>query len=140
MNRLPIITGEFTIVFEPELFFLPSGKAKLKIRGLAKDTQPDPAGKWVDKSTLFIDIVVWEQAENLAESVAKGDNIVVIGRLKSYESTDKEGNKRTNIEIEATDIGPSMRWNPAKTPKAGGAAATPSAVKDLPDQEESSPF
>ena len=125
---LPDISGEFAIVKEPELLFLPSGKPKLKLRCSAKDRMKDASGKWVDSDKpLYIDVHVWQQAEHLAESVIKGDTIVLTGRLKSDEWTDKEGHVRSNLYIEATNIGVSVRWGVAKTLKASGSNQTVTA-------------
>lgn len=117
---LPDINGEFNIVKDPELIFLPSGKPKLKLRCSAKDRVKDDSGKWVDGKPLYIDVQVWQQAEALAESVVKGDTIILTGRLKSDEWTDKDGNMRSNLYIEASNVGPSVRWGVAKTLKASG--------------------
>lgn len=117
---LPEVSGEFKIVKDPELIFLPSGKPKLRLRCLAKDRKRGDDGTWTDDGpALFIDVIVWAQAESLAESVTNGDGIIVIGKLKCNEWQDADGNKRTEQFIEAISVGPSVRWGVAKTIAAG---------------------
>ena len=123
---LPVITGEFGVVADPELRFSEKGNAWLRIRGVAKDRVRDANGQWSDGPALFIDIVmIGKTAEHLAESVSKGDSIIVQGRLEPSEWTDKEGNKQTAIRLRAEEAGVSGRWNPARTPRTiestGGA-------------------
>jgi len=124
---LPMISGEFGVVADPELKFSDKGNAWLRVRGVAKDRVRDANGTWADGSALFIDIILMgKTAENLVESVTKGDTIVVTGRLESSEWTDKEGNKQTTLRIRAEEAGASVRWNPAKSPRmieSAGAAS-----------------
>src|SRR4030095_16572464 len=69
----------------------------------------------VDGETLFLRASVWrEMAENVAESLAKGMRVVASGRLKSRSYETKEGEKRTVIELEVDEIGPSLRYANAK--------------------------
>lgn len=114
---LPAITGEFGVVADPELRFSEKGNSWIKIRGVAKDRVRDASGQWGDGDPLFIDIVTNTGAENLFESVVKGDTITVSGKLKQREY-EKDGEKRVVYEIRADYVGVSVRWTPAKTPKA----------------------
>ena len=113
---LPPITGEFGIVKEPEIKFSEKGNAWLKIRVVAKDRVRDSSGTWSDGDPLFIDVIVNQGAEHLYESVAVGDSIIVIGKLKQREY-EVDGQKRQAYQISADAVGVSTRWNPAKTPK-----------------------
>lgn len=85
--------------------------------------------EWVDGETLFLRAAVWrEAAENVAESLTKGMRVIVSGRLKSRTYETKEGEKRTVIELEVDEIGPSLRYANAKitrtqrSPQGGQAA------------------
>jgi single-strand DNA-binding protein len=122
---LPTISGEFGVVADPEIRFSQAGKAWLKIRGKAADRVKDTSGNWSDGDAMFIDIVVGYGAENLAESVVKGDTIIVIGKLKMREY-DKNGEKHVAYSIYADSVGPSTRWGAAKTGKA--SEVTPKAA------------
>jgi len=123
---LPYITGEFGVVADPELRFSDKGNSWLKVRGVAKDRIRDASGQWGDGDPLFIDIVTNTGAENLFESVVKGDTITVSGKLKQREY-EKDGEKRVAYEIRADYVGVSVRWTTARTPKA--AESSKPAVK-----------
>lgn len=136
---LPNIAGEFGVVADPELKFSDKGNAWMRIRCVAKDRVRDSNGQWTDGTALFIDVVVGgKTAENLMESVAKGDSIMVVGRLEQTEWTDKEGVKKSSIRIRAEEIGVSVRWNPAKTPRALELTA-PATLSALGAEEISDP-
>lgn len=112
---LPTIFGEFGVVADPELKFSTKGSAWLKLRGIAKDRVRDANGTWSDGDPLFIDIVCNQGAENLFESIVKGNTVMVSGKLKQREYETADGTKRTVIEIRADSIGVSVRWEPART-------------------------
>lgn len=133
---LPVITGEFGVVADPELRFSERGTGWAKIRGVAKDRKRDSAGNWTDGDPLFIDIIVSAGAEHLVESVVKGDTIVVTGRLQMREY-EHNGERKTAFQISADAAGPSTRWAPAVTPKSQEtrkpAAAQHEPVGDVAD-------
>jgi single-stranded DNA-binding protein len=135
---LPTITGEFGIVADPEIRFGTTGSAWLKVRGIAKDRKPDGKGGFADGDPLFIDIVVNHGAENLYESVVKGDSVIVTGKLKAREHEGK-----TYYEIRADSVGVSTRWNPAKTAKSSEKAPSIDSVAkefDATIQPDEAPF
>jgi single-strand DNA-binding protein len=77
------------------------------------------SGQWKDGDTLFLRCSAWrELADHAAETLEKGMRVIVTGRLKqrSYETPD--GEKRTVYEVDADDIGPSLKWATAKIAKA----------------------
>ena len=128
---LPIITGEFGVVKEPEIKFSGEGKAWAKIRCSAKDRKRDVSGQWTDGEPLYINVIVGNGAENLVESVRVGDTITVQGRLnvRRYVVNDE---KREEFQITADVVGVSVRWNPAKTPRASDDGNSVS-VSDIAD-------
>ena len=144
---LPSINGEFGVVADPELRFSEKGNSWIKIRGVAKDRVRDSNGTWGDGDPLFIDIVTNTGADNLFESIVKGDTITVAGKLKQREY-EKDGEKRVVYEIRADYVGVSIRWTTAKTPKAIDstkstsqvAAALGGEVIESPQQSEMAPF
>lgn len=127
---LPTIHGEFGVVADPELRFSGNGSAWLKVRGIAKDRVRDASGTWSDGDPLFIDIVCNQGAENLFESIVKGDTIIVSGKLKQREY-EKDGEKRTVMEVRADSIGVSVRWGTARTP--GSVQASGNTVQNAAD-------
>ncbi|NYE95976.1 single-strand DNA-binding protein [Psychromicrobium silvestre] len=125
------MAGETTITVvgnltnDPELRFTPSGSAVANFTIASTPRTFDrTSNEWKDGETLFLRASVWrEAAENVAESLTKGTRVIVTGRLKSRSYETKEGEKRTVIELEVDEIGPSLRYANAKvnrTQRSGG--------------------
>lgn len=116
------MAGETTITVvgnltnDPELRFTPSGSAVANFTIASTPRTFDrQSNEWKDGETLFLRASVWrEAAENVAESLTKGTRVVVQGRLKSRSYETKEGDKRTVMELEVDEIGPSLRYASAK--------------------------
>ncbi|UVK62287.1 ssDNA binding protein [Arthrobacter phage NathanVaag] len=116
------MAGETTITVignltnDPELRFTPSGSAVANFTIASTPRTFDrQANEWKDGETLFLRASVWrETAENVAESLLKGMEVIAVGRLKSRSYETKEGEKRTVIELEVDSIGPSLRWMTAQ--------------------------
>ena len=76
-------------------------------------------GEWRDGDTSFLRVNVWRgQAEHLADSVSKGDRVMVTGRLRQRSWETPEGDKRSVTEIEADEVGASLKWATAKVERA----------------------
>jgi len=102
---------------DPELRFTPSGAAVAKFR-VASTPRFFKDGEWKDGDPLFLSCTVWRQAaENVAESLQRGARVIVSGRLRQRSYETKEGEKRTVIELEVDEIGPSLRYATAKVQK-----------------------
>lgn len=140
MTTLPIITGEFGIVGDPEIRYSDKGKAWAKVRGSFKERVRDSMGNWTDGERMFIDLIINVGAENLGESIAAGDTIVVTGRFMIRNWKDKDGNDRYTPEIRADNIGVSLRWGPAKTAKVLGDAGNVANAMDALGATEVAPF
>lgn len=116
---LPTLTGVGRLVDDPELRFTPQGKAVAKVRLAFSSRKRNDAGEWVDADKYFVDGTVWEQlAENVAESLTKGVEVFVSGRLKQRQYEDNDGNKRTAYDLMVDAIGPTLRYATAKVTKA----------------------
>src|SRR3954452_2573798 len=119
------MAGETTITVvgnltdDPELRFTPSGAAVAKFRVASTPRTLDRAsGQWKDGDPLFLACTVWRQAaENVAESLQRGARVIVTGRLRQRSYETREGEKRTVIELEVDEIGPSLRYATAKVQK-----------------------
>jgi single-strand DNA-binding protein len=119
------MAGETTITVignltdDPELRFTPSGAAVAKFRIASTPRTLDRAsGEWKDGEPLFLQCSVWRQvAENVAESLQRGARVIVSGRLRQRSYETREGEKRTVIELEVDEIGPSLRYATAKVQK-----------------------
>lgn len=121
------VFGEFGVVADPEVRFSDSGKSWVKIRGVAKDRVRDSNGAWSDGEPTFIDIVAFN--EHIAESVTKGDTVIVEGKLQMNE-WDRDGVKHTSYRIVADSIGVSTRWQPAKTANMLATSKTTDSVQE----------
>lgn len=126
------MAGETTITVignltnDPELRFTPSGAAVANFTIASTPRTFDRnSNEWKDGETLFLRCSVWrEAAENVAESLTKGMRVIADGVLKSRTYDTKEGEKRTVIELEVSEIGPSLRYSTAKvTRRASGGGA-----------------
>src|SRR6266545_2313581 len=114
---------------DPELRFTPSGAAVAKFRVASTPRFLDRAsGEWKDGEPLFLSCTVWRQAaENVAESLQRGARVIVSGRLRQRSYETREGEKRTVIELEVDEIGPSLRYATAKVQKmarSGGGSGS----------------
>jgi single-strand DNA-binding protein len=102
---------------DPELRFTSTGAAVAKFR-VASTPRFFKDGEWKDGEPLFLSCTVWRQAaENVAESLQRGARVIVSGRLKQRTYETREGEKRTVIELEVDEIGPSLRYATAKVQK-----------------------
>ena len=116
MANETIITVVGNLVSDPELRFTPSGSAVANFTiASTPRTFDKQTNDWKDGETLFLRTSVWkEAAENVAETLTKGTRVIAQGRLKQRSYDTKEGEKRTVIEFEADEIGPSLRYASAK--------------------------
>jgi len=132
-----VITLVGNLVDDPELRFTPSGAAVAKFRMASTPRYLDKqTNEWKDGESLFLSVNVWRQAaENVAESLQRGMRVIVQGRLKQRSYETKEGEKRTVYEVEADEVGPSLRSASAKVTKtqrggSGFGASAPAADND----------
>ncbi|WP_134322301.1 single-stranded DNA-binding protein [Cumulibacter soli] len=120
-----VITVVGNLTADPELRFTPSGAAVANFTVASTPRTFDrQSNEWKDGEALFLRCSIWRQAaENVAESLTKGARVVVTGRLKQRSYETREGEKRTVVELEADEIGPSLRYATAKVTRAarGGA-------------------
>ena len=114
------ITVVGNLTADPELRFTASGAAVANFTVASTPRTLDRAsGEWKDGEALFLRCNIWRQAaENVAESLTRGARVVVTGRLKQRSFETKEGEKRTVIELEVDEIGPSLRYATAKVNRA----------------------
>src|ERR687892_2060900 len=102
------------LVEDPEVRFTHNGIAVTNLRvAVTQRVQQD--GQWRDGDTSFFKVNVWRgQAENLAESLGKGDRVMVTGRLRQRSWETPDGEKRSVTELEADEVGASLKWATAK--------------------------
>ncbi|HZC12034.1 MAG TPA: single-stranded DNA-binding protein [Mycobacterium sp.] len=114
------ITVVGNLTADPELRFTPSGAAVANFTVASTPRIYDrQSGEWKDGEALFLRCNIWrEAAENVAESLTRGARVIVQGRLKQRSFETREGEKRTVVEVEVDEIGPSLRYATAKVNKA----------------------
>lgn len=120
------ITVVGNLTGDPELRFTPTGAAVANFTVASTPRTFDRStNEFKDGETLFMRCSVWrEAAENVAESLQRGARVIVTGRLVSRSWDDKEtGQKRTVMEMQVDEVGPSLRYATAKvnkTQRGGG--------------------
>jgi len=98
---------------DPELRFTQGGRAVASF-GIAVNRRYQVNGEWQEQ-TSFFNVVAWGQlGENAAASLTKGARIIVSGRLEQREYQTQQGEKRTVVEINADEVGPSLRYATAQ--------------------------
>lgn len=125
MITLPEIIVVGTLTADPELRFIPSGKAVANFSIACNQRRKNQqTGQWEDSDATFLRANLWgEYAENVAESLTKGTKVIARGVLKQRKY-EKDGVERINFEMEVEEIGPTLRWATAKVdkaPKGGGS-------------------
>ena len=116
MSGETVITVIGNLTADPELRFTPSGSAVANFTIASTPRTFDrQANDWKDGEALFLRASIWrEAAENVAETLTKGMRVIAQGRLRSRSYDTKEGDRRTVMELEVDEIGPSLRFASAK--------------------------
>lgn len=118
---------------DPELRFTPSGDPVVNL-SVAVTPRVKKGDEWADGETAFYNVAAWrKEAENVAESLHKGDRVIVTGtlRVRAYET---DGMKRTSMEVDADEVGASLAWATAaitrnlKAANGQGGASAPAAA------------
>jgi single-strand DNA-binding protein len=111
-----LITVVGNLTGDPELRFTPSGAAVANFTIASTPRNFDKqSNEWKDGDTLFLSCSIWRQAaENVAESLQKGMRVVASGRLKQRSYETREGEKRTVVELDVEEVGPSLKYATAK--------------------------
>jgi single-strand DNA-binding protein len=130
------MAGETTITVvgnatsDADLRFTPSGAAVANWTVASTPRFLDKAsGEWKDGEPLFLRCSIWrDAAEHVAETITKGMRIIVVGRLKQR-TYEKDGQKRTVVELECDEVGPALKYATATVTKApsqsGGGFGSP---------------
>ncbi|MFD3463854.1 single-stranded DNA-binding protein [Nocardia fluminea] len=115
-----VITVIGNLTADPELRFTPAGQAVANFTVASTPRVYDKnSSEWKDGDALFLRCNIWrEAAENVAESLQRGARVIVSGRLKQRSYETREGEKRTVVELEVDEVGPSLKHATAKVTKA----------------------
>jgi single-strand DNA-binding protein len=119
-----IITVVGNLTADPELRYTQNGLAVANFTIASTPRTFDRAANdWKDGDALFLRASCWREfAEHVAGSLTKGSRVIATGRLKQRSYETKEGEKRTSIELEVDEIGPSLRYATAQVTRAAGGA------------------
>lgn len=120
MSGLPVVTMIGTLVADPELTFTASGAAVANFSVACNDRRFDKnSNSFVDGDATFLRCSIWRQdAENLAQTGRRGHRVIVTGELKQRSWDDKDGQKRTVLELAATEVGISLKFAIAEVTKS----------------------
>jgi single-strand DNA-binding protein len=120
-----IITVVGNLTADPELRYTQNGLAVANFTIASTPRSFDRASNdWKDGEALFLRASCWREfAEHVAGSLTKGSRVIAQGRLKQRSYETKEGEKRTSIELEVDEIGPSLRYATAQVTRAAGGGA-----------------
>lgn len=116
---------------DPELRFTPAGKAVASFNLVTSKNTRDEQGNWTESETTWWRVSAWDaMAENIAESLSKGDAVIVIGRahMQSYE--DRDGNTRQSLTVQAYNVGPDLKRAQAKVQRTQRQPGTGSPDSD----------
>lgn len=135
------------ITDDPELRFTSGGQAMAKFSiAVNRRWQDKSSGQWQEETDFFRCTAWREQAENIAESLQKGTRIIVTGRLQQRSWETPEGDKRSAVDIQVDEVGPSLRWATAQVSKnprreGGGDWSPPAQAAAAPAADfEDEPF
>ena len=119
-----VITVVGNLTADPELRYTQNGLAVANFTiASTPRTYDRQSNEWKDGEALFLRASVWRDfAEHVASSLTKGMRVVAQGRLKQRSYETKEGEKRTTIELEVDEIGPSLRYATAQVTRSSGGA------------------
>jgi single-strand DNA-binding protein len=128
------ITGSLTA--DPELRFTPAGIAVANFTVASNARRFDKAtNSYVDAEPIFLRCTAWRTtAENITESLTRGARVIVTGNLKSNSYETREGEKRTSLELNVTEVGASLLWATVTVTKADRTSAP--AGKPAADDDE----
>ena len=139
---------------DPELRFTTSGAAVCSFGIAWTPRRRNANGEWEDGETSFFNCSAWRDlGENIAASINKGNRVVVTGSVRSRDWEDRDGNRRTSIEIDVDECSPSLRWAQARSERTersggggggfsggGGASSAPAARPADPVYGDEEPF
>ena len=126
MANETVITVCGNAVGDAELKFLPSGAAVCTFTVASTPRTLDrTTNEWKDGEPLFLRCTAWRQmAENAAETITKGTRLIIQGRLRQRSYDAKDGTKRTVIELDVDEVGPSLKYATATVRRADRGATT----------------
>ncbi|MCX7491496.1 single-stranded DNA-binding protein [Corynebacterium sp. P6129] len=131
------------LVADPELRFTPSGKPVANFRIANSDSKKNDRGEWERKAQVFLSCTVWDDAEAVSNALHKGSEVVVEGKLVTREWDDKEGNKRSSMEVQVRHVFERIRDTQQQGTQGFGQQQAPQSSwsgGSVADSNEAPPF
>ena len=123
MSEPERVTLVGNLTADPELRFTPSGLQVTSLRLAVTPRTRQDDGTWTDGETSFHTVNVWrDQASNAVDSLTKGARVLVVGRPKERTWTSEDGTAHQVTEVDAEEVGPSLRWAIAKVTRTNGTS------------------
>lgn len=140
---LPSITIDGRLVADPELRFTGAGKAVCSFRVAASDSKKDANDQWQTTEQIFIGISLWEaEGEAAAETLRKGDQVLVSGRIYEREYEKSDGTKGKSLEVKFPTV--AKKVSAPRGDRSTSPASTPAATNDpwasIPPRTDEPPF
>jgi single-strand DNA-binding protein len=134
MSEPERVTLVGNLTADPELRYTPSGLPVTSLRVAVTPRSRQEDGSWTQGETSFHTVNVWrDQAEHATDSLNKGARVLVVGRPKQRSWTDADGTTHQVTEVDAEEVGPSLRWATAKVTRTnGGRKTSASQVNEEP--------
>ena len=131
------ITVVGNLTRDPELRFTPNGTPVASFSvAVNRNYKDKESGEWVNSADFF-NIVAWfKLAENCAESLSKGDRVLIAGKLSQDTWENKDGQKRSTYRIVANTVAPSLEFATCRIDKNERADTVDAAPKkEDPDED-----
>ena len=123
MSETERVTLVGNLTADPELRSTPSGLQVTSLRLAVTPRTRQDDGSWTDGETSFHTVNVWrDQASNAVNSLTKGARVLVVGRPKERTWTSEDGTEHQVTEVDAEEVGPSLRWASAKVARTNGTS------------------
>lgn len=125
---------------DPEMRFTPAGKSVASFSLVSSKPVKQPDGSWEDTEKTWYRVSAWDSlGESIVESLHKGQQVIVVGRLYMETYKDRDGNERQSLKINAYSVGPDLKRGVYRQVETAGARATSSPVVD-PWADDAPPF
>ncbi|WP_024440807.1 single-stranded DNA-binding protein [Mycobacterium sp. UM_WGJ] len=112
----------------------------IKFRVASNSRKRGADGNWEPGNSLYLTVTCWDRlVTGVGASLSKGLPVIVVGDVFTSEYEDKDGNRRSSVELRATAVGPNLARCAARVEKIiaagpdGPTATSPSAEADSPD-------
>jgi single-strand DNA-binding protein len=106
---------------EPELGVTPKGDTRVSFSVAVNERIKNEDGTWGDGDPVFYRVTAWKQtAEGVAETIHKGNRVIVVGKFKPREYKTADGTNKTSLDVTADEVAVSTRWNAKKAIQTSG--------------------